>query len=313
MEWELHMAPLQGLTEAPLRNAFEKYFGGIDVYYTPFIRLEQGWLRKKDLRGIAPQANRVPRLVPQIMASSADEAEEILSQLVPAGYREFDLNMGCAFPAFARKGKGCGILPYPERVRDLLGIVERRPDCSFSVKMRLGYADAEECMRLLPVLNAVRLSRVTVHARIGLQQYKGECDFAAFVRFAGGCRHPVVYNGDVRTVGELDALRREQPSLAGVMLGRGLLSAPWLAAEYRQGVEWSREKRLAALRSLHQELFDAYAQQLEGGERQLLTVMKSFWTYLYTDGERKWRKKIEKSVRLSDYQQAVAALLRDEP
>ena len=37
---KIYMAPLQGLTEAPYRNAFEKHFGGVDVYYTPFIRWE---------------------------------------------------------------------------------------------------------------------------------------------------------------------------------------------------------------------------------------------------------------------------------
>ena len=47
---KIYMAPLQGLTEAPYRNAFEKHFGGVDVYYTPFIRWEHGGLRRKDVR-----------------------------------------------------------------------------------------------------------------------------------------------------------------------------------------------------------------------------------------------------------------------
>ena len=43
---KIYMAPLQGLTEAPYRNAFEKHFGGVDVYYTPFIRWEHVALRR---------------------------------------------------------------------------------------------------------------------------------------------------------------------------------------------------------------------------------------------------------------------------
>ena len=46
---ELLMAPLQGFTEANARNAFEESFGGIAEYYTPFIRLEKGQFRNKDL------------------------------------------------------------------------------------------------------------------------------------------------------------------------------------------------------------------------------------------------------------------------
>lgn len=44
---KIYMAPLQGLTEAPYRNAFEKHFGGVDVYCTPFIRWEHGGLRRR--------------------------------------------------------------------------------------------------------------------------------------------------------------------------------------------------------------------------------------------------------------------------
>ena len=305
----LYMAPLQGLTEAPFRNSFEKNFGGVDAYFTPFVRQEHGGPRRKDLRGLEPDANAVPRLVPQLMAASADEADLLLRPIAALGYREFDLNLGCAFPAMAKKGKGCGILPHPERVADLLGIAGRHPEYAFSVKMRLGYEDAEECMRLLPVLNAARLSRVTVHARTGKQQYKGECDLAAFARFAAECRHPVVYNGDVRTLEAIGSLQRDFPFLQGVMLGRGLLAAPWLAAEYRQGEEWTTEARLAALRSLHRDVFEAYSQRLEGGEGQLLTTMKGFWDYWYPEGDRKWHKKISKSTKLADYLQAVSCLL----
>lgn len=37
----IYAAPLQGFTEAAWRNAHEQTFGGVDAYYTPFIRLEK--------------------------------------------------------------------------------------------------------------------------------------------------------------------------------------------------------------------------------------------------------------------------------
>ena len=55
----LYMAPLQGLTEAPFRNSFERNFGGVDAYFTPFVRQEHGGPRRKDLRGLEPDANAV--------------------------------------------------------------------------------------------------------------------------------------------------------------------------------------------------------------------------------------------------------------
>lgn len=39
---KLYAAPLQGFTEAPWRNLHQEVFGGIDAYYTPFVRMEKG-------------------------------------------------------------------------------------------------------------------------------------------------------------------------------------------------------------------------------------------------------------------------------
>lgn len=37
----IYAAPLQGFTETAWRNAHAQSFGGVDAYYTPFIRLEK--------------------------------------------------------------------------------------------------------------------------------------------------------------------------------------------------------------------------------------------------------------------------------
>ena len=129
---KIYMAPMQGITEAPFRNFFDRYFGGVETYYTPFVRWEHDGIRRKDLHDISPENNHVPMLVPQILAGSLDEAEQLLAQILPLGYRRIDLNMGCAFPAVAKKAKGCGILPFPEKVGDVLRVVERHPDVSLS-------------------------------------------------------------------------------------------------------------------------------------------------------------------------------------
>ena len=99
------------------------------------------------------------------------------------------------------------------------------------------------------------------------------------------------------------------PFLEGVMMGRGLLAAPWVAIEYHEGTAWSMERRMSSLRALHADLLDHYVQTLEGGEKQLLTKMKAFWEYIYPEGDRKCRKKIHKAQKMADYTQAVFQLL----
>lgn len=68
---------------------------------------------------------------------------------------------------------------------------------------------------------------------------------------------------------------------------------------------------MSALRGLHGDLLDHYARTLEGGEKQLLTRMKTFWEYLCPDADRKARKKILKARNVPEYTQAVFRLLQE--
>lgn len=56
-------------------------------------------------------------------------------------------------------------------------------------------------------------------------------------------------------------------------------------------------------------MFESYRTQLEGGEAQLLAKMKPFWEYLLPEGDRKARKTIQKTTRLTHYLAAVNLLL----
>ena len=45
-------APLQGYTTGIYRKAHAEIFGGVDAYYAPFLRIENGRPREKDLRDL---------------------------------------------------------------------------------------------------------------------------------------------------------------------------------------------------------------------------------------------------------------------
>lgn len=169
----IYAAPLQGFTEVAWRNAHAQCLGGVDAYYTPFVRLEKGEIRNKDRRDVSPEENTVPRLVPQVIASDPEELKVLTDFLASQGYREIDVNMGCPFPLIVRRGKGAGILSSPEKVEALLEMMKVFPEIRFSVKMRLGGQDAEEWKALVPLLNRSCVTQVTLHPRIGKQQYKG--------------------------------------------------------------------------------------------------------------------------------------------
>lgn len=302
--YELHFAPLQGYTDPIFRNAFAKYFGGVDAYYTPFIRVERGDIRYRDLRDIKPDLNTVDILIPQILPGSPEEFRLLTSAVQEKGYKAIDINLGCSFPLIAGKRKGAGMLPYPDRVKEVLETLNEFPDIRFSVKMRLGWLDAGECLNLSDILNDLRLDHITIHTRTGKQQYKGETDPEAFARFYELCRHPLFYNGDLHTREEIEIILKKFPQLRGVSLGRGLLSSPLLGKEFKENETFSDETRMSLYFAFHQELFKAYAEVLQG-DSQLLTKMRSLWEYFLPETDHKLLKKIKKANKVNAYHEAV--------
>lgn len=75
----IHFAPLQGYTDAAYRQAHACIFGGIDTYYSPFVRVEHGEIRRKDIRDINPENNRNIHLIPQLIAPQPIMAETFRS------------------------------------------------------------------------------------------------------------------------------------------------------------------------------------------------------------------------------------------
>lgn len=304
----IHFAPLQGYTEAVYRNAHAAVFGGVEAYYTPFVRIERGAFRNRDVRDIEPENNEVPQLIPQLIGHEEEKVEAILSLFIDKGYKEVDINMGCPFPTLTKRRNGSGILPYPDEVEKLLKIAERHPEISFSIKMRLGWEDAEECIKIAPLLNELPLKHVTLHARLGKQQYKGEVDLKGFAAFAEVCRHPLIYNGDIKSVEDIERIHDSFPTLSGIMIGRGLLMNPALAIEYKESRSLSAEEMKEKLYQMHKMVFARYEERLEGGESQLLNKMKAFWEYLEPQiGHKAW-KAIHKSTSLAKYNAATGLL-----
>ncbi len=308
-KFSLFFAPLQGYTDAAYRNAHDLYFGGIDCYYTPFVRIERGEFRNKDIKDISAENNRIPSLVPQLIAAETDEMERIIHLFADKGYREIDINLGCPFPLIVKKKKGSGLLPYPEKIKELLDTVRKFSDIQFSAKLRLGLHSAIESLNLLPVLNDIPLKHITMHPRLGIRQYNGEVDLEGFGLFYEKCNHSLIYNGDINNMEDINRIRKLFPRLSGIMIGRGLLSNPALALEYRNDKKLSSDEFREKLMQMHQYVYEHYQNRIEGGDSQLLNKMKTFWEYPYPEMDRKIKKKIKKCSRLGDYEGIISSIV----
>ena len=307
MDTQLHFAPLQGYTDFEYRKIHVRHCGGVDTYYTPFIRWEKDGIRDKDIKDILPENNEGVHLVPQIICSDTDEFNRLADAVQEQGYGEMDLNMGCPAPMQTKLMRGSGILPHPIRVQALLKEMERRPEVHFSTKMRLGLDSKEEWRELTDILNSSSLKHLTIHPRIGKQMYKGEVDMEAFHEMYNSISIPIIYNGDVTSMEQVSGLSKRYPNLHGIMMGRGLLARPTLAKECLMGEEMPLHERMAILMQMHEDILD-YCTRKYKVDSQILMHIHAFWEYQESQMERKTWKRIMKAGNMKNYLEAIRKL-----
>lgn len=307
---ELHFAPLQGFTNHIFRKIHHKIYNNIDVYYSPFVRLEtNNSFRNKDVKDILPINNSEINFIPQILAGEQEEAFVLINMLAGKGYKKIDINMGCPFPLITKKAKGAGILQYPAKVKAVLEILNNYKDIEFSLKMRSGMNNCNECFALIEMINNSCLKNVTLHPRIGKQQYNGLADRNLFMNFAEKCNKPLIYNGDIKNIEDMKTIETIIPHIKGVMIGRGLIENPALAMEYRNGKELNLTEKKELLLKFHSELYNEYSKNLHG-EAQILSHLQPLWEYLLPEMDKKHRKKITKCTKLGNYEKSVLEALQ---
>ncbi len=295
-------APLQGVTDNVWRMAQHAVFGGVDVYYSPFVRVEHGEIRRKDLRDVAPERNAGTTLIPQILASPPEHALMMVEALKQMGYRRIDINLGCPFPPIALHRKGSGMMAYPELVEALFKVLAAIEGVEYSVKMRLGWDKNDQWRGILPLMDILKPVNIAVHPRTGKQQYKGELDIEQFEALLAVSSWPVVYNGGLRSLEEIEDVTRRYPTVAAVMVGSGLAANPGMFAPDAVPDDYRR---------FHDLLVDGYTEQLNGGEAQLVRHLQDIWQTFLPGTGRKLFKAIRKSRTLDQYQNAAAAALAD--
>ena len=293
-------APVQGITDCHWRNAHNDIFGGADGYYGPFMRVEHGGIRKRDIADASPASNTVPNFAPQILACQPKDAITMVNALKDMGHTTIDINLGCPFPPIALHHKGSGLLQYPQEVETLFKSLSEVEGVHYSVKMRLGWDNAKQWRDIVGLFDIITPKQVTIHPRTGRQQYKGDLLLDEMGDFMAMCHYPVVYNGEIKSVAHINSIKQQFPDIDAVMIGRGLVEDPAMLCPEKATPDNYCE--------LHNRLRDAYEDQLNGGDHQLLMKMKSLWEMFLPTAPRKALKAIKKASSMAKYNIAVNEL-----
>jgi tRNA-dihydrouridine synthase len=302
----IYLAPLQGLTDWMFREAFSKHIGLFDKTFTPFVRIQNGeFYRPNQCNDLLPEHNRFQKPVPQFLGNDAASFFRFEELCLQHGYTEVNINMGCPYPMVTGRRMGAGLLPYPDVIAGLLNEIFSSAKTRISIKCRLGMEKTAEFEALIPLFNDFPLEEIIIHPRVGKQQYKGSVDFEAFLHYASALKAPVCYNGDVNSCEDAARMAEKTPAIQALMLGRGVLTNPFLLSEFRNEFLTADEKA-TRLKNFHAELI-ACCQQKYSGDHHFLKHLEELWGYhaAFFEDSHKLLKQIRKCKSLAQYETIV--------
>ena len=314
MSQTLLSSPLQGFTDYKFRNAFNYFFGGINTFYAPYIRLNGKLVIKNSYqKDIALENNTELEVIPQIITNDADEFLFVSKYVRKLGYKELNWNLGCPYPMVTKRGMGSGLISNAEKINNILHKVHNESDILVSMKMRMGYENSEEILHTFPVLDKYPLKNVAIHARIGKQLYKGDVDLEAFQKCIDLAKHKLYYNGDITTVEQFKKMKDRFPSIDHFMIGRGLIADPFLPSMIKNDVTEYPPNRWELFEAFHDEIYQQYDAALSG-PTPIKMKMLGFWDYFSQSfsNPQKTYKKIKKASNPIKYRQAVKEILMSE-
>ena len=305
-----YLAPMEGITGYIYRNAYEKFFGNIDKYFTPFIVPNQSRsLKTKELRDILPENNKGMNIVPQILTNDSDGFITTSRKLKELGYNEVNLNLGCPAGTVVSKNRGSGFLAKKEELDIFLDKIFKIDDMKISIKTRIGKDSPDEFYELIKIYNKYPLEELIIHPRTQKDFYGNKPNLEVFRDALDSSKNEVCYNGDIFTVDDYNNLIKVFPEIKTLMLGRGILANPGLMSEIRNNTNINKK----ILKDFHDEVFNNY-KILFNEDKNAMHRMKELWSYMiyiFSDNK-KYAKKIKKAQKVNDYNEAVLSLFVEQ-
>ena len=269
----LALAPMEGVTDTVFRQVLCK-IGKPDLFFTEFLNVEgfcskgrEKVIHRLDFRNIEkPVVVQLWGNVPEYYA----ETVEYVKTLNPDG---IDINMGCSVRDVLSSGRGSALINDKVLAKEIIDVVkESAGDLPVSVKTRIGFdkIDTEEWIGFLLEQG---LDMITVHGRLSREGYSTPSrwdEIAKCVKLRNEIAPDTIVlgNGDVKDIEQAKEYV-DRYGVDGVMIGRAILTNPWLFSG-RKPEDISKEERVEVLKK-HLEIFEK-----EKGDRDIFNSQKKY-------------------------------------
>jgi tRNA-dihydrouridine synthase B len=233
----LFLAPMAGVSDKIFRQICKEY--GADVLTTEFVSAEGIFRRNQRTREYLDFDEIERPIGVQLFGANAEHMAEAAKQVADWVQPDFiDLNFGCPVNKVVCKNGGSALLKdCPTLARVAQAVVRAVAPLPVTAKIRIGWDSASvNAVSVAKILADSEIRALTVHGRTRAQGYSGAADWDVISNVAAAVSIPVIGNGDL-TSAMVTAKRRGESGIAGAMIGRAAMSAPWIFRETKAYLE----------------------------------------------------------------------------
>jgi nifR3 family TIM-barrel protein len=256
---ETILSPMDGFSDLPFRGMCRRL--GSAMSYTEFINAIDVINGHPHLDQRLTYGEFERPVVFQLFDDDPDRLVEAAIRLMEREPDIIDVNMGCPSRAVARRGAGAGLLKDPKKIAVIFQKLTREMDIPITGKIRLGWDDdSQNYLEVARIIEDNGGQLVAVHGRTKEQNYSGEANWVAIAEIKQAVSIPVIGNGDVKTLADIDRMVNETGCDA-VMIGRAAIGNPWIFAGLDRWEVPCNQVRETMLQHLD-EMLDFYGEAL---------------------------------------------------
>jgi tRNA-dihydrouridine synthase B len=223
----LILAPVAGHTDTLFRQVI-KGLGGCGLVVSELISTE-GMTRhhERTLHLARFQESERPISI-QIFGSDPERMANSAAMVEAMGADIVDINVGCPAKKVIRQGGGSNLLKNLPLLEKIFLSVRKSVKIPLTAKIRSGWdRNSINALEVLKLAESCGVEALAIHGRTRCDMLTGRADWSTIARVKQNASIPIIGNGDVFT--PIDAARMfSETGVDGVMLGRGVLSDPWL-------------------------------------------------------------------------------------
>jgi len=223
----LILAPIAGHTDSLFRQVI-KNLGGCGLVVSELVSTEGMTRHRAQSERLTHFVDSERPISVQIFGSDSGRMAESAAMVEEMAVDIVDINAGCPVRKVVKQGGGSELLRDLLQLERIIREGRKAIQIPLTIKIRSGWdRKSINALDVLKMAEDCGIEALTIHGRTRCDMFSGQSDWGIIARVKAKAHIPIIGNGDVFAPPDAEKMFRET-GVDGVMIGRGVLSNPWL-------------------------------------------------------------------------------------